>query len=314
MKMAVLSDTRLPTARSFAGHGLGQVCLTIAEGLEARGHEVHLWGAPGSSSICSGTEKWTDETEWNGRTVDFDVILDSTHEHHLQQRKPGAKIVNLSQDREAPPGRCAVYSSAAHRDWHEAHGQKRGGRVVNNGIAIPPLLPTNPAYDYYLYLATFYPPKGPVGALNAARLAGVRLVMAGPTAPGITPPTGAEYIGPVAGRDKFDLLRSAKALIFPSAIECSPVTVLEALSVGTPVICSSYGGASANMQHGTTGYACRDTLECVAAIQKIEALDPVAYQRLRAQCVMWVGQERSVKAMIDGYEQALKDCAEGQVW
>lgn len=314
MKLAILSDTRLPTRRDFAGHGLGQVVVTIAEGLQKRGHAVTLYGAPGSSAAVDQVCSWKDESNWPGDPTDFEAILDSTHQHVLQRRFPASKIVNLSQDREGPPGRCAVYSSPQHRDWHIGHGAKRTGRVVPNGITVPPAKLMPAREPYFLYLANFYAPKGPVAAVNAARLAGVRLVMAGPTVPGQTPPTGAEYIGPVTGEDKRELLAGAKALIYPSAVECSPVTLLEAHSVGTPVICSTYGGSMSNMLHGFTGFACRDTLDMVAAIQKIQAMSEADYAALRAQCIDWVTIYRSIPAMIDGYEAALKDCAEGQVW
>lgn len=314
MKIAVLSDARLPTRWDFAGHGLGKVALTIAEGLQQRGHEVYLWAAAGSQADVSGVRPYDNELTCPAHPANYDVMLDSTHDHLMQERYGSAKIVNLSQDRESNPGRCAVYSSEAHRDWHMARGAKRTGRVIHNGIDVPEPFTVAVQDSYYLYLATFYAAKGPVQAFNAARLAGVRLVMAGPTHEGVTPPAGAEYIGPFAGQDKFELLAGAKALIFPSAIECSPVTVLESLSVGTPVICSIYGGATCNMQHGVTGYACRDTLDTVDAIRKIDALNEVDYMALREQCAEWVKQHRNIPQMIDGYEAALKDCLEGQVW
>lgn len=310
MKIAVLSDTRLATRRDFAGHGLGQVVIKIAEGLQGRGHQIYLWGAPGSAADVSSVKKWTDERDFPGHPGDYEVVLDSTHLHLLQKKYPDAKIVNLSQDREAPAGKNAVYSSAAHKEWMVRHQfGSITGMVIANGIDAAPIAPnTKHAGDYYLYLAHFHPAKGILEAWNAARRAGVRLVVAGPTE-GLPPPVGMEYVGPMAGVDKFELMANAKALIYPSAIECSPVTVLEAQSVGTPVLVSAYGGAACNMKDGATGFAARDTLDMIDHIHLIER--GVIERRV---CVDYVARKHKIEDMINGYEAALESCVKGEVW
>jgi glycosyltransferase involved in cell wall biosynthesis len=142
-------------------------------------------------------------------------------------------------------------------------------------------------------------------AMEAARLAGVKLVMAGRTPP--APPPGSHYVGPLWGQDKLNFLAGAKALLFPSAIEAGPVTPLEAQSVGCPVIVSAFGGSKENMQDGLTGHACRDTLGMAEAIAAIDKID-------RAECVKWVDEYRSAWKMVDNYEVLLGEVAKGARW
>jgi glycosyltransferase involved in cell wall biosynthesis len=242
-----------------------------------------------------------DEREY-ARIVDatmFDAILDVTHFKTLQKHLQSAAIVNWSVDREAHPGRCAVHPSEAHRRFHGGVG-----RVVYHGVDVPDAVPAVKG-NYFAYLSMFHAPKAPIMAWNAARLAGVRLVMAGPTDP--QPPGGAEYVGPMTGADKFAFLAGARALLYPASTESGGLVPLEAQSVGCPVIVVDYGAAKEMIEPGVTGFVARDTVEMVELIGKTETLD-------RAACVRWVRDCRSLGQMIDGLESALRDAAAGERW
>jgi glycosyltransferase involved in cell wall biosynthesis len=303
VKLAILSDTRLPTNKNFAGHGLGQIMLAIAEVLKDRGHEVTLFAGQGSEF---GGTLYTRADEKEFLQIDFssyDAVLDGGHFHELSKLHPDAPIINLSHDCESNPGRNAVFPSAAHRKWHGYDEQN--GKIVYNGVRSQPLTINFGSGPYFAYLSTFYPPKGAVMAMEAARLAGVKLVMAGTTPP--SPPPGSNYIGPLWGMDKLDFLAGAKALLFPSGIEAGPLTPLEAQSVGCPVIVSWFGGAKENMEDGLTGYCCRDTVGMAEAIAAIDKID-------RAKCREWVNENRSASRMVDEYEKLLGDVAKGETW
>lgn len=307
MKIAVLSDTRLPTAKHFPGHGLGQIMLAIADGLKAKGHDVTLYAGRGSTFGGTLVTR-DDEKEFLGLDFSsFDAALDGGHFHQLSKLHPDGPIINLSHDREAPPGKNAVFPTQAHRDYHGYTEQN--GQVVHNGVdtLTPHPSPSGRGEQepYFAYLSTFYPPKGATMAMDAARLAGVKLVMAGPTPP--APPPGSNYIGPLWGVDKLNFLAGAKALLFPSAIEAGPVTVLEAQSVGCPVIVSWYGGAKENMADKRTGFTCRDTVGMAQAIQAIDEIE-------RENCVEWVQGNRSASRMVDKYENLLALVAKGERW
>lgn len=307
MKIHILSDARLETSAKAPYHGLGKVVLTIANGLADCGHDITLYAAPGSEFERGKLVIDSDERRFIPQG-EFDVILDSTHQHSLQYRPEfrDAKIANLSQDREATPGRNAIFSSHAHRQWH----QYRDGsaRVVHNGVNVPENveIAQNPAY--FAYLSMFHTPKAPLMAAETARLAGVKLVMAGPTPPrSPAPPPHCQYIGPLSGEDKDYFLANAKALLFLASTEAGPVTPLEAQALGCPVIVLDHGAAQENMRDGLTGFVVRDTLEAVEAIGKIDTIS-------RDACRQWIKDNRSVAQMVDGYERALVELVKVGGW
>ena len=304
MKIAVLSDTRLPTSPDFAGHGLGQIVSTVANGLAEHGHEVTLFAAPGSEFKAGKLVTATDEQHFLRHDLTaFDAVMDNTHSHITGQIQ-GLPAVQVSHDRESKPTANAVFPSKAHGEWHGFN--RTNAKVIHNGVKLPDISGYGKRRGGYVaYLGTFYPQKQPNAALDAARLAGVNLVMAGPTPP--APPPGSRYIGPLWGEDKFEFLYHADALIFPSSIECAPVTVLEAQSVGTPVIVSAFGGSHENMQHEKTGFVCQDTLEMSAALRNIHCIN-------RDACRQWVSENRNEADMVAAYDAILQDVAAGKQW
>lgn len=303
MKIAILSDARHPSSRKTPYHGLGHVMLSIAEGLKDCGHDVTLFAAPGSEFsgrlITRADEREFCEYDFSG----YEAILDGGHQHMLARVRPNLPVINLSHDRESPPGTNAVFPSKAHREFH-GYGE-RNGRVVYNGVPIPPAIEYTPGKPYFAYLSMMHNAKAPLMAAEAARLAGVRLVMAGPTPP--APPPGVEYLGPLWGEDKQRFLAGATALLFGAPTEAGPLTVLEAQAVGCPVIVSAYGAAYENINPNVTGYVVRDTLEMVDAIKRIDQID-------RAACRNWVRSERSVERMVVEYERLLAEVGAGVGW
>lgn len=302
MKIAVLSDTRLPTAESYAGHGLGKQVLAAANGLAAKGHSVTLFAGAGSQFAHGPLVIEADEKAFATFLHGFDAVLDSTHSHEAQTHLPKTAIVNWSHDREGRPGRCAVFPSEAHRTWHGYAPTQ--ARVIYNAIALPEA-PTASPDGYYAYLSMMHAPKGPLMAREVARLAGVKLVMAGPTPPAVPP--GVEYVGPMTGQDKFDFLARATALLFCSGIEAGPITPLEAQAVNCPVIGLAYGATQENVLPGKTGLIAQDTLSMVEAVGKVTTLR-------RADCREWLEECRPLEGMINQLEAALTDAADGKWW
>lgn len=63
-----------------------------------------------------------------------------------------------------------------------------------------------------------------------------------------------EFLGRQSGQQVLSLMKDAMVLIFPSIwYECFPVTIVEAYSVGLPVIASNLGGMSTLIDHRQTG-------------------------------------------------------------
>lgn len=302
MKIAVLSDTRLPTNASFPGHGLGKLALSIFYGLAKREHDVILFAGKGSEPFAFVANDEREFAQMIDSHKPYDAILDNTHFHTLQNIMQKAPIVNVSHDREAAPGRCAVFPSKFHRDFHGY--SEASARVIPHGVDAPQLSNVKKK-PYYAYLSMFHSAKGPLMAAEAARIAGVELVMAGPTPP--APPPGVKYIGPLDDVDKWRFLAEAQALIYPASTESGGLVPLEAQAVGTPVVVSTYGAAREQIIEGVTGFAARDTLEMSECMTKASQLSSDA-------CKTFVRDQRSVSKMIDAYELALQEVAKGVRW
>jgi glycosyltransferase involved in cell wall biosynthesis len=302
LKIAVFSDTRLPTNPAMPGHGLGQIAHSVATGLLERGHDVTLFAGGGSAFTGKLLVEANESDFLRYDLAAFDAIIDNTHQH-VTGKIAGLPAAQVSHDREHTPTANAVFPSKAHRDWHGLNA--KNSRIVHNGVVVPELPKNAKKGGYAAYLSTFFAPKAPLMAAEAARLAGVKLYAAGPTPP--EPPPGADYIGPVTGDDKLAFFAGADCLLFGASTECAPVTVLEAQAAGCPVIVAAYGGASENMADGITGYVVRDTLEMVDAIGNVGKIS-------REDCREWVRANRSRAQMIDGYEALVKELASGRRW
>jgi glycosyltransferase involved in cell wall biosynthesis len=302
VRIAVLSDTRLPTHISFPGHGLGKLALMLATGLKARGHEIDLYAGKGSA--FDGMRWFDDEKDYLKVLLEqtYDVALDLTHNHTSQHARHDYGFINVSVDREASPGKNAIFPSEAHRRFHRYPRER--ARVIPHGIDVPPL-PNVGQENYFAYLSAFFNGKQPNMAADAAKLAGVELIMAGFTPP--APPAGVRYIGALAGDDKHRFLAKARGLLYPASTESGGLVPLEAAAMGTPSIVSAFGGAAEQILEGVTGFAVKDTEEMAAAIKKVDSLD-------RAKIRQWVMECRSVDTMLDAYERACTDVANGVTW
>lgn len=120
-----------------------------------------------------------------------------------------------------------------------------------------PLVPGNPAGGYLLFLGTLEPRKNIPGLLDAygrllARDPGApRLVVAGGAREAAAPWLSAmrqaplagkvEYRGYVPGAGREELLRGARLLVLPSFDEGFGLPVLEAMSLGIPVVAADRG-------------------------------------------------------------------------
>jgi len=75
---------------------------------------------------------------------------------------------------------------------------------------------------------------------------------------------------------------AADIFVLPSIAENSPLTVIEAMACGTPVVAFDVGGVSELIDHRRTGYIARerDANDLAGGIHWILSLDKEAYQQL----------------------------------
>ena len=142
--------------------------------------------------------------------------------------------------------------------------------------------------SFFVWLGHFVPAKGPHLAIEAAKKAGVPLVLAGTVdrhvqasvdyfEQEIKPHIDDEqitYIGPVNMKQKIDLLSRARGLLNPIQWE-EPfgMVMIEAMAVGCPVIAFRRGAVPEIVIAGKSGFLVDDVDEMVSSIAHIDELD-----------------------------------------
>lgn len=159
----------------------------------------------------------------------------------------------------------------------------RDAEVVYPPIDISKFQPSDTAVgDYYLVASRLVPYKRVDIAVDAARLAGKRLVVVG-EGPGKADlaARGAEMRGHVTDAELVALMRGARALLFPQC-EDFGMTPVEMMACGRPVIAYGRGGAAETVIDGETGVLVDEqTPEAFAeAIRYFETLD-ISSERCR---------------------------------
>ncbi len=206
-------------------------------------------------------------------------------------------------------------SLVALSDAQRAHlPSARWAATVPNGVR-PERFPFRATKDgYALFLGRMSPDKGPVWAIDAARAAGLPLVLAAKCREdaemayfedSVEPLLGGdvEWIGEVGGRQKHDLLAGARCLLFPIDWE-EPfgMVMIEAMACGTPVVALRRGAVPEVVDHGRTGWVCDRPAELPAALLRAAEIDPHA-------CRALVEDRFSAAALAAGYERVYRQVA-----
>ncbi len=167
--------------------------------------------------------------------------------------------------------------------------------------------------DYLVQISRVCPDKGQDLAVALAREAGVPLKLAGKVentregqryfAEQIEPQlgNGIEYLGEVNLKQKVELLRYARAFIFPIRWE-EPfgLVTIEALACGTPVIASPRGAVTAIIRDGLEGFLADDLGGMLRALERIDTIDPVGCRRR-------VEESFSPPVMARGYQDVYRE-------
>lgn len=157
--------------------------------------------------------------------------------------------------------------------------------------------------DYLAFLGRFTAGKGVLQAIEIAKRAGERLLMAAPEDEYyhevIKPHVDGEqivYVGELNHAGKVELLCGAKASLYPNQVgEPFGLVLTEAMACGTPVAALNVGAVPEIVINGVSGYAA-NTLD-----ELIENL-PAVYALPRAAVRQYAEDRFSAQAMTDGYE------------
>ena len=171
-------------------------------------------------------------------------------------------------------------------------------RIVPN--AVDPVFSPSGARadgDYVLAVGTLEPRKNLHAAVEAARLVGVELRVAGAAGWGGVDVDG--WIGEPSDDELAALMRGARCLVYPSLYEGFGLPVLEAMACGTPVV-ASRGGATEEVAGGAAILVDpRDPAAIAAGIEEAGRRrdELVAAGRARAAGFTWTRSADLVEAL-----------------
>src|SRR5437588_2128169 len=187
--------------------------------------------------------------------------------------------------------------------------------VVHHGLPMQQFVPTaKKVGDFFVWLGRFVPDKGTHLAIQAAKKAGVKIVLAGTIDRHqqesvnyfhqvIEPHIDNEqvrYVGPVNMKQKISLLSRARAFLNPIEWE-EPfgMVMIEAMALGCPVISFARGAAPELVVHRKTGFLVHDVEEMVRFIPRIGEIN-------RDVTRMHVDHNFSARVMAEKYVKIYK--------
>jgi glycosyltransferase involved in cell wall biosynthesis len=324
--------------------GVESVVDALTDALVRRGHAVTLFCAPGSKSTAKVVPlldvSHPDEIERSLYEADhvaraFELIdgasggdrFDLVHDHcgftslAMADRLRTPLVHTLHGQFTAQTG--AFYARHGHKgaliaiSRAQLAGAPAGLRplaVIPNPIAVANWRLQRKKDDYLLWVGRMTADKGPHRAIEAARLAGRPLVLAGVVQPGqrhffereVAPHvdgTAVRFLGEVTGARKRSLFSRASALLMPIRWE-EPfgMVMIEALAGGTPVIAFGEGSVPELIVDGETGFIVADEAAMAAAVPRLRDISP-------ADCRAWVVDHCDVDTVAAAYESAYRSVA-----
>jgi glycosyltransferase involved in cell wall biosynthesis len=312
--------------------GTERVVSWLTEELVARGHEVTLFASADSRTQATlvpvvdralrladvaGGPTWhaLELAMAHDRAHEFDVI--HSHVDHLTfpvLRTSRTPVVTTLHGRLDVPGLGPVLRhfdsmplvsiSDAQRDPIPDAGWMR---TIYHGLPLEDYEVGSGRGDYVVFLGRISPEKRPGAAIDLARRAGVRLVIAAKVDPtdrayfeSVVEPRlrepGIDFVGEVDDAAKVRLLGDARALLFPILWpEPFGLAMIEALACGTPVLTRRCGSTPEVIDTAEVGAVCDTDAALLRAFDGLGAFD-------RATCRRRVEERFSVARMADEYE------------
>jgi glycosyltransferase involved in cell wall biosynthesis len=235
-----------------------------------------------------------------------------------------ARLYRGLERRAAPWGRAILAVSAHERDAALACrvGRPQQYRVVRNGVSLQDFAaPPCPQPGRAVMVGRFDAPKRHDTAVRAFALLRARMPEATLDLVGDGPLRArtealAAQLG-VAGavrflgqrRDVPALLARASCLLLASDYEGCPLTVLEGMAAGLPVVATRFGGIEELVDHGRTGRIAAPDPESVAAALAAVLGDPTAARAMgdaaRAEAQARFSRERMVAEVEAVYAEVL---------
>ncbi len=182
--------------------------------------------------------------------------------------------------------------------------------TIHHGIDISQFSFVDTPGEYLVFMGRMHPDKGPAEAIQIARRAGLKLIMAGiiqdqayfdtQVKPHIDG-QNVDYIGTVNPDQRNQLLANALAMLHPIAFaEPFGLSVIESQACGTPVIAFNKGSMPEVIKPSQTGFIVDTVEQAVASLNQVQSIN-------RAECRAWVEDNFTQAVMarkyIDVYQQ-----------
>ncbi len=310
----------------------------LADGLVELGHDVTLFAtrdslttATLSSTVACG---WSEDQRIDPkvaecthiaavfeRAADFDVIhngfdflpltysgLVSTPVVTTIHGFSSPQIVPVYERYDATTTYVAISDADRHPRLHYA-------ATIHHGIDVDAFALHPDPDDHLLFFGRIHPDKGTAHAIEVARRAGRRLVIAGIVQDEryfrdeIVPHLDGDrvsYIGPVDAEDRSEVLGSAHALLHLIDFdEPFGFSVVEAMACGTPVIAYGRGSMGELIEHDRTGFVVHTVDEATRAVDLADGLDRAA---IRAAIAIRFDR----KLMVERYAAVYDDVLNGR--
>jgi glycosyltransferase involved in cell wall biosynthesis len=271
MHVVLFARDRLPV-RKYGG--TQRIVVYLARGLAAAGHRVTLLAAEGSA-VPEATLVPLRRADLRQPELDLRPRLPRGADVLLAfaplPRAPEIPWIRSLHGNRRPGVVGAANTLYLSRNHAERHGATA---FVYNGIDVDEFRFRPVKSDYDLFLGRLHAVKGHRWAVQGARRAGRRLIVAGGWRPSFR--RGLRYVGEVGGEKRAELLAGAACLWMPAQWdEPFGLTLVEALAGGTPVL-GTRRGALPEIVTPDVGVLGETLEELIAARATIGNLDPMA--------------------------------------
>jgi glycosyltransferase involved in cell wall biosynthesis len=312
--------------------GIEEVVADLTRALLARGHQVTLIGAghdgtpgeflrtyqhPPSERLGEPLPEVIHAAAAARLLADLDV--DVVHDHTLAgpltatgRRAPTVATMHGPMDGELGDyyrqfGTSISLVSISHDQRLRAPDLNWIGTVYN-GLDVNSFPYREGKEDWVLFLGRFNPEKGAHLAIDAARAAGRRIMLAGKInepaeeeyfEQAIQPRLGDDvtYVGETDATGKRELYAKAACVLFPVRWpEPFGMVMIEAMACGTPVVALRCGSVPEVVVDGRTGIICDTVEELPSCIDAAIELEPAA-------CRAHVARSFDLTSMAEGYEK-----------
>ncbi|MEY2957922.1 MAG: hypothetical protein RLZZ01_490 [Actinomycetota bacterium] len=313
LRIGLIAPPWVPVPPKVYG-GTELVIDELARGFEQAGHDVELFTT--GDSTCPVRRNWIHETAvgTTGGMVDelghveqaylalahCDVVHDHTLLGPLWATANGFPVpVATTAHGTFTPELASLYRSVARHVAVVAISKHQRSTaptvpvqtVIHHGIDLSQRPFGDGDGGYVLFLGRMHADKGVHRAIEIARAAGRPILVAAKMwepperryfEEMVEPLLGddARYLGPVDHAGKVRLLAGAEALVNPIRwAEPFGLVMIEALAAGTPVLTFPEGAAPEIVDHGVTGYLCRDDADMAERLATVTDLDRRACRR-----------------------------------